>query len=185
MSGPPAWRPLIDAALRANPTQASARYAQLATVRPDGRPANRTVVFRGFLPDGRLTFTTDTRSEKAGDLERLACAELCWSFTATREQFRLLGPAAINLRGLDTRRFELWHELPESSRQTFVWPQPGAPRSPDEAFRRPVPADPPPNFGLLILSPDRVDHLDLRPHPHARTVYTDNGVTWDAEPVNP
>ena len=36
--------------------------AQLATVRTDGRPAVRTVVFRGFHGDSNLlTFNTDTR----------------------------------------------------------------------------------------------------------------------------
>jgi len=35
---------------------------QLATVRTDGRPAVRTVVFRGFHDDSNmLTFNTDTR----------------------------------------------------------------------------------------------------------------------------
>ena len=50
------------------------RYVQLATVRSDGRPACRTVVFRGFtaelpgLPSCALQFTTDTRSEKCEQL---------------------------------------------------------------------------------------------------------------------
>eukprot|EP00958_Prasinococcus_capsulatus_P003930 scaffold362_cov304-Prasinococcus_capsulatus_cf.AAC.1 len=54
----------------------TAKYLQLATVRPDGTPANRTVVFRGFyrrrnpenkgelLPTSTLQFITDVRSEK-------------------------------------------------------------------------------------------------------------------------
>ena len=37
------------------------RY-QLATIRPDGRPANRTVVHRGFLGESdRLLSISDTR----------------------------------------------------------------------------------------------------------------------------
>lgn len=42
----PAWQAAITKSLKANKALAYSRYVQLATVRPDGRPANRTVVFR-------------------------------------------------------------------------------------------------------------------------------------------
>ncbi len=39
------------------------QFFQLATVKPDGKPANRTVVYRGFDSESeRILFTTDTRS---------------------------------------------------------------------------------------------------------------------------
>ncbi len=69
---------------------------QMATVRANGRPANRTLVFRGFLHDSpRLTFVTDERSAKVGDLERLPWAEICWYFPVTHEQFRITGPTTL------------------------------------------------------------------------------------------
>lgn len=40
------WKARLQGALAKNRSLANARYVQLATVRPDGRPANRTVVFR-------------------------------------------------------------------------------------------------------------------------------------------
>ncbi|KAI5054742.1 hypothetical protein GOP47_0029887 [Adiantum capillus-veneris] len=44
-------------------------YFQLATVRRDGRPANRTVVFRGFVEESNiLQFTTDYRSNKIEEI---------------------------------------------------------------------------------------------------------------------
>lgn len=184
MNVPPAWRPALDAALKADPTPA-ARHVQLATVRPDGLPAVRTVVFRGFLSDDRLTFTADTRSEKAGHLNRFGWAEVCWYFAATREQFRFLGMCGPILAEFDNDRGRVWRELSGPSRQSFVWPQPGDPRSPDEAFRGPAPADPPPNFMRYVLCPGTVDHLDLRPHPHERTVYKVDGPTWGVKRVNP
>lgn len=57
------WRDVIQRALARNAECRHARYVQLATVRPDGRPANRTIVFRGFLGDASdvLTFVTDSR----------------------------------------------------------------------------------------------------------------------------
>jgi pyridoxamine 5'-phosphate oxidase len=42
------WRSALARALHRNRALVYARYFQLATVRADGRPANRTVVFRGF-----------------------------------------------------------------------------------------------------------------------------------------
>lgn len=62
------WREALQRALAANAALPHAKYVQLATVRPDGRPANRTIVFRGFLgsqPDV-LTFVTDARCVGAG-----------------------------------------------------------------------------------------------------------------------
>ena len=40
------WRDTILKSLKKNSRLAYARYAQLATVREDGRPANRTIVYR-------------------------------------------------------------------------------------------------------------------------------------------
>lgn len=92
MASPPtSWKQLLCSSLATNASLPYAKYMQLATVRPDGRPANRTVVFRcgaaaaaahacraltlpppththtrrGFLRDTeQLTFVTDTRSQK-------------------------------------------------------------------------------------------------------------------------
>lgn len=56
------WRELLQRALKKNSGCRHSRYVQLATVRPDGRPANRTVVYRGFLGESDvLTFVTDSR----------------------------------------------------------------------------------------------------------------------------
>ncbi|NJL49732.1 MAG: pyridoxamine 5'-phosphate oxidase, partial [Leptolyngbyaceae cyanobacterium SM2_5_2] len=45
------WRSALGRALHRNRSRPYSRYFQLATVQTNGRPANRTVVFRGFLPD--------------------------------------------------------------------------------------------------------------------------------------
>lgn len=58
----PAWRQALNKSLDSNKHLKYSQFFQLATVRPDGRPSNRTVAFRGFLEKSdRLTFTTDTR----------------------------------------------------------------------------------------------------------------------------
>ena len=63
---PPAWQTSLECALKANP-QPSSSYFQLASVREDGTPAVRTLVFRGF-EDSHLLFTFDSRSEKVSEL---------------------------------------------------------------------------------------------------------------------
>ena len=57
-----AWKSTLNKALEANKQLKYSTFYQLATVRPDGKPSNRTVVFRGFLDDStKITFTSDTR----------------------------------------------------------------------------------------------------------------------------
>lgn len=184
------WRPLLEEALRLHAHQPPSRYAQLASVRQDGRPANRTVNFRFFLdPGDRLVFTTDLRSAKITQLKAQPWAELCWYFEETREQFRLSGRVEIVGESqdpeLDFARLRTWRERSEASRQSVTWPRPGDPRSGGDEFQRPAPVDPPPHFALLILVPEEVDHLELRPHPHRRTRFVREGDAWKAVEVNP
>ena len=61
---PPAWHAALTRALDRAAGVPAARYLQVATVRPDGRPAVRTVVFRGWFEgrEGpRLGFVSDAR----------------------------------------------------------------------------------------------------------------------------
>ncbi|KAI8815392.1 pyridoxamine 5'-phosphate oxidase-domain-containing protein [Cladochytrium replicatum] len=46
----PPWKPVLEHAIHANASERAAQYVQLATVKPNGRPSNRTLVFRGFFP---------------------------------------------------------------------------------------------------------------------------------------
>ncbi|RMF69155.1 MAG: pyridoxamine 5'-phosphate oxidase, partial [Cyanobacteria bacterium J069] len=128
------WRSPLSRALHLNRIFAYARYVQLATVRPDGRPANRTVVFRGFLdPTNQLKFITDTRSAKPEQIAHQTWAEVCWYFPKSREQFRLLGPltlidgTCVEANLLQARQ-QQWQSLSDAARLQFAWPDPGQPR---------------------------------------------------------
>ena len=198
MNSPP-WRIAIERALTLHGDEPAARWLQLATTAPDGWPAVRTVVFRGFLDDrDMLRFTTDTRSAKAEHLARDARGEACWYFHGSREQFRLAG--RLDLIGADhsdpallAARFAQWAGLSPPARMTFAWPEPGALLADPRHFRVSPPEpeeDPPPSFGLLLLDPERVDHLDLRPEPHARFRYDRSKIdntafVWETIAVNP
>lgn len=188
------WRSHLAHALHRNRSLPYARYAQLATVRSDGKPANRTIVFRGFLDDtNQLKFITDSRSEKPEQIEQFQWGELCWYFPTTREQFRLSG--MLNLirdtepdEMLQKARRQMWQDLSDNSRIQFAWADPGKPRAEASAFSPPDPSkvEPLSNFCLLLLEPNHVDHLELRGDPQNRTIYHpgDDG-HWNAETVNP
>jgi pyridoxamine 5'-phosphate oxidase len=189
------WRSHLSRALHLNRSQPYSRYLQLATVREDGTPANRTVVFRGFLENtNQLEIITDSRSEKISQIEKRPWGEACWYFTQTREQFRLLGTLIVvdkdsSEETLQRSRQLVWQQLSEAARSQFTWPDPGKNRSEDKlAFSVPSPSPDRPlaNFCLLLLNPERVDHLELRGNPQNRRQYIlDDAQTWNLLEVNP
>lgn len=189
------WRSPLARALHHNRALVYARYLQLATVRTDGRPANRTLVFRGFLPaTDRLKLITDHRSEKVEQIADQAWGEICWYFPKTREQFRLLGTLTLIQADhpdsdLAEARQTQWQELSDAARLQFAWPNPGQPRTDAGNFNPPAPdpLQPLPNFCLLLLDPIQVDHLALKGDPQDRQRYQYNPDTqsWFVEAVNP
>lgn len=195
------WRSPLARAIHRNRSQAFSRYFQLATVRPDGTPANRTVVFRGFwAQSNRLMVIGDRRSEKIGQIAANPAAEACWYFTKTREQFRLTGQLTAITADTDqasfaTARQQLWQQISDSARLQFAWPYPKAPRADEQDFS-PSPPDaqtPPPQFCLLLLAVDSVDHLELRGDPQNRHLYekiqpssaAQDPQQWQVTAVNP
>jgi pyridoxamine 5'-phosphate oxidase len=189
------WRGAIAHALHRNRSLVYARYLQLATVQPNGRPANRTLVFRGFLEDtNQLKFITDTRSAKADQIQQQPSAEICWYFPNTREQFRIAGDLTLissddSHQDLQPARITMWQELSDAARLQFAWPHPAKPRvETPEAFAPPAPdpVEPVPNFCLLLLDPVQVDHLELRGEPQNRWLYCRNDQQeWSSEAINP
>jgi pyridoxamine 5'-phosphate oxidase len=188
------WRSILARSLHRNRALAYARYFQLATLRTDGRPANRTVVFRGFLPDSnQIAMITDRRSQKIPQIEQNAWAEICWYFPKTREQFRLAG--VLNIINAEhpneswQRAFrETWQNLSETARAQFYEVAPGLPKPsaqiPSESN---VVADNIPEpFRLLVFESPDVDYLNLQTHPHERCHYwLDEAGQWQIEWLTP
>ncbi|NEO99172.1 MAG: pyridoxamine 5'-phosphate oxidase [Symploca sp. SIO2E9] len=189
------WRSPLARALHNNRTLPYARYFQLATVDADGYPANRTVVFRGFLDKtNQLKIATDSRSQKTNQMKHQHWGEICWYFPKTREQFRLGGhlnlvTASNESQALREARQITWQELSDSARLQFAWPEPGVARVEDEAAFSPLPPDreqPLPNFCLLLLEPIQVDHLELQGNPQNRWLYRQQSShQWLRQAVNP
>lgn len=188
------WRSHLTNALQLNRSLIYSRYLQLATVRKNGRPANRTVVFRGFLENtNQLKFITDSRSPKVEQIDYQPWGEICWYFPNTREQFRISGKLILvkdneaNLE-LQKARKVVWQELSDAARSQFTWPETGKLRAESAAFQAPQPNPNEPlfDFCLLLLEPNFVDHLELRGEPQNRSLYTiDSEGNWFIEEVNP
>ncbi|BAZ13466.1 pyridoxamine 5'-phosphate oxidase-related FMN-binding protein [Calothrix sp. NIES-4071] len=190
----PNWRQILIGVLHRNRKQPYSRYFQLATVRTDGYPANRTVVFRGFLNNtNQLKIIVDSRSEKINQIQHQPFAEACWYFTETREQFRLAGKLTLvgadcDDAELEKARVSTWQELSDNARIQFAWAHPGEKRANPEAFApsQPDAVTPLANFCLLLLDPVKVDHLELRGEPQNRYLYTrDEQENWTCIEINP
>ncbi|CAO3670629.1 unnamed protein product [Umbelopsis ramanniana] len=98
----PAWKALLLNELAKNIKEArDAAYVSLATICPDGSPANRTVAFRGFVAQDHaeetgwesdlLLFTCDKRTEKMKEIRHDPRVEVSWWMSSTGEQFRIRG----------------------------------------------------------------------------------------------
>jgi pyridoxamine 5'-phosphate oxidase len=197
MSLPP-WRSIISGTLHRNRSLPASRYLQLATVDHRGRPANRTVVFRGWRdPESQLQFVTDGRSalrntsgtSKAEEIINNPWAEVCWYFAKTREQFRIAGKLQlINAQSTDCQpeRQAAWEKMSDAGKIQFYWPLPGAVKTEEEFEAPQLTLEPATDFCLLLLSPVIVDRLELRGDPQSRSRYCllDDD-EWSIESINP
>lgn len=184
----PSWRNALEFLLASHAHLQHSRFVQVATIRPDGRPANRTMTFRFFLENHDLLFTTDARTEKVTQLAHDPWAELCWYFTDAQTQVRLLGTMRTvksNAHEMQLARARTWSERSDESRQSFTWPKANEPVSSLSAFQTPTPRQPPENFMLMRFNPVRVETLDLACQPHTRELHTFGEDEWTSTRINP
>ncbi len=188
----PTWRQRLVRSLHVNRSQAQSKYFQVATVSIDGLPKNRTMVFRGFVPDSlNLLSVTDIRSEKVIDwkVSTPKKFEICWYFAGSREQYRVAGHVSLvsselindaNIRNPErksvylSQKFlrEQWTNLSSAARAQFFLPTPKAPfEADDEDFNQRTEntveaiSD---NFCVVIFTPLTVDYLNLKNAPQLR-----------------
>ena len=192
MSELPPWRSPLARAVHRNRSVPHVKFVQLATMDLDGKPRNRTIVFRGWVDSSQqLKFVTDQRSEKIPQLQQHQWVEVCWYFTKSREQFRISGTMKIvDHQSQSTKESDLrtqsWQQLSSKAQAQFYWPSPGQKRSPISAFEGIEPATTPPNnFSLLLLTPQKVEHLQLRGEPQNRTLYQLEDSEWIKSELNP
>lgn len=194
----PAWRADLARNLDAHAGDPAARWVQLATIRPDGGPAVRTVVYRGDFHDEGLVFTTDARAGKVAHIAHEPRVEVCWYFREAREQLRVAGKMeAVVADTADAarqaRRAEVWAGLSDEVRRGFGGGAPGRPiESGASGGEGAGPGDgagkggPPETFALLVLWPEQVDHVTLAVEPHRRWLHArDTAGCWHRREVHP
>ncbi|EOX95662.1 hypothetical protein QUC31_005149 [Theobroma cacao] len=191
------WKQLLLNALESNSHIKHSSFFQLATIGSNGRPSNRTVVFRGFQENSdKFQINTDSRSHKIEELKHCPFAEICWYFTDSWEQFRFSGridvidgsnPEALKLQ----QREKSWFASSVKSRLQYLGPIPGFPcisEHPNQEIALDPSTGPVGAFCLLVLDPDQVDYLNLKSNQRLKFISTLglNGVkSWTSERINP
>jgi pyridoxamine 5'-phosphate oxidase len=209
----PLWHQRLARSLDVNRSQVHAKYYQVASVCPSGRPKNRTMVFRGFLPGTQsLLSVTDLRSEKIVEWQGgdKSAFEICWYFSDSREQFRLAGEVTLISNALDSNHKHLvlgeqskqsllkqqWSNLSTNAREPFYSNSPKAPF--DENTLEPILqgglitqnntaasyVEMSDNFCVVVFIPYTVDYLNLKSTPQERCLY-DIQDDWKERYVTP
>ena len=155
----------------------------VATNGTDGTPDARTVVLRGFDPDGReFRFHTDHRAPKVAALRSDPRITLLFYDPAVRLQVRV--PAVATIHHEDGTAAAAWGSCAESSRTPYA-----AADTPGKVLRAddPVPNTVPPavddavafsRFVLVTCRFELMDVLELGTAGHRRVAFT-----WDGDEV--
>ncbi|CAM6012336.1 unnamed protein product [Sphagnum balticum] len=192
------WREILQSALQSHKHLKHTQHLQLATVRADGRPANRTLVFRGFV-DGtdKVQFTTDFRSQKVEDMKHCPFGEVCYYFSESWEQFRINGILElISSTESDSLKKALrekaWFDSSLRSRASFGSPYPGHPKTSEILLPKLDSSQGPlDNFCVLTLDPKEVDYYDAKKGHRiifkllAKQSDDDANSVWSQQEVNP
>jgi pyridoxamine 5'-phosphate oxidase len=185
----PPWQKKLVSAITGNKAVIHSRYFQLATIDAQGIPNCRTMVFRGFGEDSeRLVMHTDLRSDKIQTIKDQTTVEVCWYFPVTREQFRLQGKIELidsPQHPQGALRKGHWHGLSNDVRAAYAQytVSENIPAAKQEEGSQHSPSE---YFALLQLTTHRVDHLQLSPLPHRRSLYQkDNQNCWQSSVIQP
>ncbi len=156
----------------------------VATTRPDGSPALRTVVLRGAVPaEWTLRFHTDVRSAKFAELEADPQVALHFYDSGRKVQVRIDGRARLLTGG---PALEIWAAMKPHSRACYR-----AEAGPGQALDTPPPAPPGgaaqdergrENFAVVAVAAVRLEWLYLAARGHRRARFERNdgqlSATW-------
>ncbi|KAK3194587.1 hypothetical protein Dsin_025897 [Dipteronia sinensis] len=190
------WKQLLLNALESNSHLKHSSYFQLATIGSNGRPSNRSVVFRGFHENSdNILINTDTRTRKIEELKHCPFAEICWYFTDSWEQFRINGRIdIIDGSNPDSEKLKIreksWFASSPRSRLQYLGHYPGLPHLSEEPQETSVDpsAGPVSEFCLLVLDPEQVDYYNLKTNLRLMFTSTQSQIgekCWTSERINP
>ncbi|OWM68629.1 hypothetical protein CDL15_Pgr023594 [Punica granatum] len=180
------WKQLLLNALESNSHLKHSSYLQLATIGSNGRPSNRTVVFRGFEENSdKIQIHTDRRSRKIEELRHCPFAE--FRINGRVEVIDEMNPDSLKRE----QREKAWFSCSMRSRLQYLGPSPGVPRL-NEDFPAEASVDPSTGpvgaFCLLVLEPDQVDYLNLKSNQRLEFTFTRTAgkeKCWTSERINP
>lgn len=144
-----------------------ARLATLATIGPDGFPAQRQLMIRDAdRAAAQVTLFTDSATPKSFQIAQFSGISLLFWSPVNRMQIRLTGSAQMISGESATQH---WHDLPPVSRENYgVTPVPGTPiPGPDAYARTPDPA----RFALIRITARDLDVVTLSEPTHRRALY--------------
>ena len=178
------WQQCSDSLTAAT---ASARHpfhlVTVATVAAASGPDQRTVVLRSFDPAaGTISFHTDIRSTKVGQLAACPQVSLHWYDPATRVQLRISATAAVHHQ--DDRAAKAWERSRTTSRACYT--APNGPGTTVETFPSApsIPLDDDPSglvhFAIVICRFSTIEILTLHAdgHQRVRLQLQDQPISW-------
>ncbi|KAG2241610.1 hypothetical protein Bca52824_096409 [Brassica carinata] len=188
------WKQLLFGAIEANSHLKHSSYAQLATIGVNGRPSNRTVVFRHFqICVGIDLVEFGSVSLQIQELKLCPFSEMCWYFSDTWEQFRINGRVeVIDASSSDQTKLQrAWFANSLKSRLMYICPAPGTPyngEQPNQEVNLDPSSGPVADYCLLLLEPEKVDYLNLKSNQRLLFSSMTSGTgekCWTSEKVNP
>ena len=166
-----AWNALSNAARDRHSTF---HLAKIATVTPDGRPTQRTVVLRDANADTReLRFHTDTRSDKVAEISNNPAVSLISYDPATKVQIRIDGHATVHVD--DDIASAAWSATQDFSKACYLAPDapgtnvespPAAPVYKPDADHAAYE-----HFCAVTINVERLEWLHLAAQGHKRAMY--------------
>lgn len=160
------------------------RFCYLATTEVDNVPAQRMVVFRGFLPSREMLVFTDYRSPKLQEIKLQNQVSLLFYHPERQVQLRIKAEATIHHQ--DTICLTEWKKLSEYNKKHYQTDlSPGSDiLNPEEelTYNSEFGSN---FFSILALKPIKVDVLQLSRMGHKRVVaHFENG-EWVGNRVMP
>lgn len=142
----------------------------LATADAAGNPSARCMMIRTIDESGSILFISDRRTAKDEHLRHRPECEIVLWLPASRTQIRIRGRAGIVDGEVDAWMAESWWtRMSDESRGNFrgMTDHPVKPSADDEKAAHSESVMPG-TFEMIVVHPETVELLDLRPTPHVK-----------------
>jgi hypothetical protein len=173
------WVNALDADLRGEGE--SPYLCVLATIDGGQKPTARYMYCRELTEDGQLVFVSDRRTRKDDHIRERPEAEVVFWIESQRTQYRLRGTGVIVGAEMDDHmRQSWWTKISDESRAIFAGYGNGWQLAESEPKAVSADTPMPSTFEILVLNPDEVEVLKLKPQPQERHAWQKTSTGWSA-----